>query len=180
MYASNDNSGTSRSVVLRFLVRSWEYRRPRLWIGVRLACGIFNLALGVLLLGLIHWIGALAWLAVLPLAGAALIFWTVYRLQQDSVRRVRELEQSRAHVVDDSAARLRRIERDLHDGAQAEMVAVTMKLGLAVKKLSGMTDGTGQTDLYRVLDLVVAAHRGAKEAVTELRNLARGIHPPVL
>jgi signal transduction histidine kinase len=50
-------------------------------------------------------------------------------------------------VVDDSAAQLRRIERDLHDGAQAQLVAVTMKLGLAVKKLSGMTDGTGQTDL---------------------------------
>ena len=124
--------------------------------------------------------GPLTWLAVLPLAGAALIFWTVYRLQQDSMRRVQELERSRAHVVDDSAARLRRIERDLHDGAQAQMVAVTMKLGLAMKRLGGMTDGTGQTDLDRVLELVVAAHRGAKEAIAELRDLARGIHPPVL
>ena len=115
-----------------------------------------------------------------PLAGAALIFWTVYRLQQDSVHRVRELEQSRAHLVEDSAARLRRIERDLHDGAQAQMVAVTMKLGLAMKKLGSMTDGTGQTDLDRVLELVAAAHGGAKEAITELRDLARGIHPPVL
>jgi signal transduction histidine kinase len=43
-----------------------------------------------------------------------------------------------------------------------------------------MVDGTGQTDLDRVLDLVAAAHRGAREAVTELRDLARGIHPPVL
>jgi signal transduction histidine kinase len=60
------------------------------------------------------------------------------------------------------------------------MVAVTMKLGLAVKKLGGMTDGAGQTDLDRVLELVAAAHRGAKEAITELRDLARGIHPPVL
>ena len=83
-------------------------------------------------------------------------------------------------VVDDSAARLRRIERDLHDGAQAQMVAVAMKLGLATKKLGGMIDGTGQTDLERVLELVDAAHRGAKEAITELRDLARGIHPPVL
>ena len=83
-------------------------------------------------------------------------------------------------VVDDSAARLRRIERDLHDGAQAQMVAVAMKLGLATKKLGGMIDGTGQTDLERVLELVAAAHRGAKEAITELRDLARGIHPPVL
>ncbi len=180
MYALNDGPPSSRSVLQRVLVRSWEYRRPRLAVGVRLACGIFNVALGVLLLALVAWLGPLALLGVLPLAGAALIFWTIYRLQHDSVRRVRELEQSRAHVVDDSAARLRRIERDLHDGAQAQMVAVTMKLGLAVKKLGGMTDGTGQTDLDRVLELVVAAHRGAKEAITELRDLARGIHPSVL
>ena len=180
MYAPADNVPSSQSVLMRFLVRSWEYRRPRLWVGVRFACGIFNVVLGVLLLASVHQLGPLAWLAAIPLAGAALIFWTVYRLQQDSIRRVRELEQSRAHLVDDSAARLRRIERDLHDGAQAQMVAVSMKLGLAAKKLGGMTDGTGQTDLDRVLELVAAAHRGAKEAIAELRNLARGIHPPVL
>ena len=127
-----------------------------------------------------RWLGPLAWLAVLPLAGAALIFWTVYRLQQDSVLRVRELEQSRARAVDDSAARLRRIERDLHDGAQAQMVAVAMKLGLAKEKLDGMVGGPGRADLDRALELVDAAHRGAKEAITELRDLARGIHPPVL
>jgi signal transduction histidine kinase len=109
----------------------------------------------------------------------------VYRLQQHSVHRVRELEQSRAHVVDDSAARLRRIERDLHDGAQAQMVAVAMKLGLAREKLGGTISGTSfagtaQADLERVLELVDAAHRGAKNAITELRDLARGIHPPAL
>ena len=180
MYPQNGNALSSRSVLMRFLVRSWEYRRPRLWVGVRVACGIFNVVLGVLLLASLRWLGPLAWLAALPLAGAVLIFWTVYRLQQDSVLRVRELEQSRAHAVDDSAARLRQIERDLHDGAQAQMVAVTMKLGLAMKKLGRMVDGTGQTDLDRVLDLVAAAHRGAREAITELRDLARGIHPPVL
>jgi len=180
MYPQNDKAPSSRSVLMRFLVRSWEYRRPRLWVGVRVACGIFNVVLGVLLLASLRWLGPLAWLAALPLAGAVLIFWTVYRLQQDSVLRVRELEQSRAHAVDDSAARLRQIERDLHDGAQAQMVAVTMKLGLAMKKLGRMVDGTEQSDLDRVLDLVAAAHRGAKEAITELRDLARGIHPPVL
>jgi signal transduction histidine kinase len=165
---------------MRLLVRSWEYRRPRLWVGVRVACGIFNVVLGVLLLASFHELGPLTWLAALPLAGAALIFWTVYRLQQDSVRRVRELEESRANLVEDSAARLRRIERDLHDGAQAQMVAVAMKLGLAREKLGGVVDGTGKADLERVLELVDAAHRGAKEAITELRDLARGIHPPVL
>ena len=180
MDARADKVIPSRSVLMRFLVRSWEYRRPHLWVGVRVACGIFNVVLGVLLLASLRWLGPLAWLAALPLAGAVLIFWTVYRLQQDSVLRVRELEQSRARAVDDSAARLRQIERDLHDGAQAQMVAVTMKLGLAMKKLGRMVDGTEQSDLDRVLDLVAAAHRGAKEAITELRDLARGIHPPVL
>ena len=101
-------------------------------------------------------------------------------------QRVRELEQARARAVDDSAARLRRIERDLHDGAQAQMVAVAMKLGLAKIKLGGAADepgpagGAGQVDLERVRELVNAAHRSAKEAITELRELAHGIHPAVL
>lgn len=81
MYALNDGPPSSRSVLQRILVRSWEYRRPRLAVSVRLACGIFNIALGVLLLALVPWLGPLALLGVLPLAGAALIFWTVHRLQ---------------------------------------------------------------------------------------------------
>jgi signal transduction histidine kinase len=174
MRAPIDNAASPQPVLMRFLVRSWEYRHPRAWSVFRLAAGIWNLFLGVVLLSYGYWVG------LVPLLGSVLIFWTVYRLQQDSVHRVRELEQSRAHLVDDSAARLRRIERDLHDGAQAQMVAVTMKLGLATKKLGRMVDGTGHTDLDRVLELVAAAHRGAKEAVSELRDLARGIHPPVL
>ena len=94
--------------------------------------------------------------------------------------RVRELEQSRAHAVDDSAARLRSIERDLHDGAQAQMVAVAMKLGLAREKLGGTVAGITEADMERALELVDGAHRSAKEAIIELRDLARGIHPPVL
>jgi len=180
MSAPTDNVLPPRSVVMKLLVRSWEYRRPRLAMGIRLACGIFNVVLGVALLVLFLVGIPLAWLGFVPLAGAALIFWTVYRLQQDSVGRVRELEQSRAHLVDDSAARLREIERDLHDGAQAQMIAVAMKLGLAKEKLSGTINGTAQPELERILELVDAAHRGAKAAVTELRDLARGIHPPVL
>ena len=81
MYAPADHVPSWQLVLMRFLVRSWEYRRPRLWVGVRVACGIWNLFLGVLLLASFHWLGSLTWLAALPLAGAALIFWTAYRLQ---------------------------------------------------------------------------------------------------
>ena len=180
MRPASDRVPQKPPVLMRLLIRSWEYRRPRLWVPVRIVCGIFNVILGVLLLAFSPQLGPLTWLAALPLAGAVLIFWTVHRLQQDSAQRVRELERSRAQVVDDAAARLRRIERDLHDGAQAQMVAVSMKLGLAREKLAEIVDGTGQAELERVLELVVAAHRGAAEAITELRDLARGIHPPVL
>ena len=81
MHAPAANSTPSRSVLMRFLVRSREYRHPHLWVRARVACGVFNLGLGVLLLASGHWLGPLAWLGVVPLAGAVLIFWTAYRLQ---------------------------------------------------------------------------------------------------
>jgi hypothetical protein len=81
MYPPNDSTAPVRSVLMRFLVRSREYRRPHVWVRVRVACGVFNVVLGVLLLTSGHWLGPLAWLGVLPLAGAALIFWTACRLQ---------------------------------------------------------------------------------------------------
>jgi len=92
--------------------------------------------------------------------------------------RVRDLEHSRTHAVEDSDARLRRIERDLHDGAQAQIVAVAMKLGLARKKLTGGEEG--QPDVSRALELIETAQRTATDALAELRDLARGIHPAVL
>jgi signal transduction histidine kinase len=89
-------------------------------------------------------------------------------------RRVRDLEESRAHAVDDAAARLRRIERDLHDGTQARMVALAMHLGMVKDEL----DGTPDLEMTR--KLVDLAHRNAKEALVEVRDLARGIHPAAL
>jgi threonine/homoserine/homoserine lactone efflux protein len=86
MHAPADGAPSPQPVLMRFLVRSWEYRRPRLAVGVRIACGIFNVVLGVVLLASAPWTGPLAVLGLLPLAGAALIFWTVYRLQQASVQ----------------------------------------------------------------------------------------------
>ncbi|HET9968253.1 MAG TPA: sensor domain-containing protein [Streptosporangiaceae bacterium] len=90
--------------------------------------------------------------------------------------RIRTLEESRARVVDDSAARLRDIERDLHDGTQAQLVALAMKLGLAQERLHG----TAPVDLARITQLVDDAHRRAVEAIAGVRTLARGIHPAML
>jgi signal transduction histidine kinase len=91
-------------------------------------------------------------------------------------QRVHDLEQARADAIDDAAARLRRIERDLHDGTQADLVALAMRLGLAKEKL----DAGSHADVARARELIDTAHRAAKEAIVELRDLARGIHPPAL
>ncbi|ACQ79619.1 histidine kinase [Beutenbergia cavernae DSM 12333] len=88
--------------------------------------------------------------------------------------RVRDLEHARGSMADDADARLRRIERDLHDGTQARLVAVAMQLGEAKEQLT-----TTQTD-PELVDLVSNAHASTKEAIAELRELARGIHPPAL
>jgi signal transduction histidine kinase len=92
-------------------------------------------------------------------------------------QRVRELEQIRALAVDDAAARLRRVERDLHDGAQVHLATLAMHLGMAKEQLGDHGD---PPDVARARELLEAAHRGAKGALGELRDLARGIHPPVL
>jgi signal transduction histidine kinase len=98
-------------------------------------------------------------------------------LAPDSIAlRVRDLEHARAQTVDASAATLRRIERDLHDGTQAQLVAMAMRLGMAKEKL----DAGEEVDLNQIRALVDGAHRGAKEAIVELRDIARGIHPPAL
>jgi len=95
-------------------------------------------------------------------------------------QRVRELEESRAHAVDDSTAALRRVERDLHDGAQVRLAALAMGLGMAKEKLGEDGKPLDEIEAARIRDLVDTAHRSAKEALIELRDLARGIHPPVL
>ncbi|MFJ9478283.1 sensor histidine kinase [Streptomyces mirabilis] len=86
--------------------------------------------------------------------------------------RVVELESDRGVVVDTAAADLRRIERDLHDGAQARLVNLAMGLGLAKEKLT--------EDPQAAARMVDEAHGEVKTALQELRDLARGIHPAVL
>ncbi|MFI6247062.1 sensor histidine kinase [Streptomyces sp. NPDC051016] len=87
-------------------------------------------------------------------------------------RRIAELESDRGVVVDTAAADLRRIERDLHDGAQARLVNLAMGLGLAKEKLLEDPDSAAV--------MVEEAHGEVKLALQELRDLARGIHPAVL
>ena len=90
----------------------------------------------------------------------------------DLAARVTELEISRERVVDAAEAERRRIERDLHDGAQQRLVALAMELGRARAKFG--------TDPEGAKDLLDRAHIEAKEALIELRNLVRGVHPPIL
>ena len=87
--------------------------------------------------------------------------------------RIRDLELSRSYAVEDAAATLRRIERDLHDGAQVRLVSLTMTLTALQETLPGDTPEPAR-------ELVAAARTGAREAIAELRELVRGIHPPVL
>jgi signal transduction histidine kinase len=87
-------------------------------------------------------------------------------------RRVEELTETRADAVDHSAAELRRLERDLHDGAQARLVALSLSLGMA--------DEMFERDPDRARRLVSDARETTDTALAELRSVVRGIHPPVL
>ena len=93
--------------------------------------------------------------------------------------RVSELERTRTLAVEDSAAALRRVERDLHDGAQMRLAALAMNLGMAREKLGDHRDDE-RPEGATVRELIDAAHRNAVDALADLRDLARGIHPPVL
>ncbi|GAA1969101.1 sensor histidine kinase [Catenulispora subtropica] len=126
---------------------------------------------GVLLISLAAWTAR-------KLAELDMLFYrTIISPGRMSVR-VRELERSRSYAVDDSAATLRRIERDLHDGAQARLVALGMQLVLLKDSLAG--DSADADRLAHSRGLVDTAQQTAKTAIAELRVLVRGIHPPAL
>lgn len=110
-------------------------------------------------------------LAAVLTVGAHALFGSVSG-RRGLAKRIGVLESSRAGAVDAQEAKLRRIERDLHDGAQARLVALGINLGLAESKLDSEPDEAHA--------LVAEARRGVQEALGELRDLVRGIHPPVL
>ncbi|MGP3971832.1 sensor histidine kinase [Streptomyces sp. 6N223] len=92
--------------------------------------------------------------------------------KQQLAQRVERLTETRHDAVDNSAAELRRIERDLHDGAQARLVAMGMSLGTIEALI--------EKDPAQAKRLIAQARQNSAEALTELRDLVRGIHPPVL
>ncbi len=98
--------------------------------------------------------------------------WLSSPREAELTQRIDTLESTRAGAVDEQETELRRIERDLHDGAQARLVALGMSLGMA--------EHTIADDPQRASELLAEARVGAEEALRELRDLARGIHPPVL
>jgi signal transduction histidine kinase len=92
--------------------------------------------------------------------------------QAELTQRVYHLTQTRTETIDSGAAEIRRIERDLHDGAQARLVAVGMTLGAAEDLIGTRPDAARA--------LLAEARTASAQALAELRNLVRGIHPPVL
>ncbi|MFD9792175.1 histidine kinase [Streptomyces sp. NPDC059070] len=123
---------------------------------------------GVLLLLTTPWFAAAA--ARLDAHAAAVLLGP--NRAKELERRVETLAESRAGVLDAADAERRRIERDLHDGAQQRLVSLAMNLGLARATLTDLPP-----EARAVID---EAHREAKEAIEELNNLVRGLHPAVL
>ena len=116
-------------------------------------------------------VAAIALFAARPLAtGIAALARAL--LGPDPEERVARLEHSRASAVDATDSTLRRIERDLHDGAQHRLVAIALQLGRAREKMAD--------DPAAAEPLIAQAHEETKRAMAELRDLVRGIHPSIL
>jgi signal transduction histidine kinase len=132
-----------------------------------------SILVGLFLIGVWAAAGGGTFWPVWPIAVLALIvgLGTVTR-RAGSAARVEELTHSRAGAVEAAESQLRRIERDLHDGAQARLVALAMNLGLAEQQLA--------KDPEKAHEHLAEARAGAAAALQELRDLARGIHPPIL
>lgn len=137
--------------------------------------GRFGYATAVTVFGLLFLVAAPRIVRGLARADIALIRAVLSPgKEQVLTERVEQLTVSRDASVEGASVELRRIERDLHDGAQQRLVGLAMDLGLAKERLA--TGG----DPARAVELVNRAHDEAKQAISELRDLVRGIHPSVL
>ncbi|MFD0889791.1 sensor histidine kinase, partial [Streptosporangium algeriense] len=126
-------------------------------------------ALAALAAGSVWFLLALYPLTLLAVAHGALARAMLSPRETETGQRLAEITRSRTRLVAAFESERRRIERDLHDGAQQRLVALTMTLGMA-----RLTEGE------EAAELVTRAHGQAKLALTELRDLVRGIHPPIL
>lgn len=149
--------------------------RDLLWILAAATAGFaISLVVIVLALGVVTWF--IWWFATPPLMRVRsevdrvfLAYSRTERLEQ----RVQVLTETRADLVDHSAAELRRLERDLHDGAQARLVALSMSLGMADAAFDS-------EDPEQARRLIKDARSTTAGAIGDLRSVVRGIHPPVL
>ena len=168
--------------------------RDLLWMlvgapaGALLAAPAFLLGTAVVILLAGHWIqgdwsrslGILLGMGAVAVFGGPLLLTWYARfsgLLLAPTRKTMEaqlgrLSESRSDVIDVSAAELRRIERDLHDGAQARLVSLGMSIGLAEQVVRDNPD--------LALELLAEARASSGQALSDLRALVRGIHPPVL
>ncbi|HJQ43173.1 MAG TPA: sensor domain-containing protein, partial [Jatrophihabitantaceae bacterium] len=157
---------------MRRLLTDPATRRDALWLIIDGTLGLALAIVAVLeaLIDLLFW-----WLPpALALRATAHLDAALLRTSEKSLLalRVQELTESRTQTVDSAAAELRRIERDLHDGTQARLVLLGMSLGLAEEQLERNPELARQ--------LLAEARAASTEALGELRDLVRGIHPPVL
>jgi signal transduction histidine kinase len=148
--------------------------RDVLWILWAISVGwAMSLLVVVLLLGVVTgffwWFGAYPILWTRSVVDRAILS---YSNTETLERRVAALTESRAAAVDHSAAELRRLERDLHDGTQARLVAVSMSLGMAEEMFDDDPGAARRT--------VSEARAATTAAIADLRSVVRGIHPPVL
>ncbi|MDG4752622.1 histidine kinase [Micromonospora sp. WMMD718] len=156
----------------------WTFRpedRPRLFIDVPVTGWATALTLGPLQILLLT---GLAYVGFAPIARAhARICLVVlsHSTNDQLAERVAVLTRTRADVLDAHGAELRRIERDLHDGTQARLVAIAMRLAVARQAFSD-----NPRDERFVEGLLREAHEGTEEAMTELREVIRSVYPPIL
>lgn len=121
-------------------------------------------------IGLVALVASTYLLGIVAVAQAALTSLLLDRREDELAHAIADLRRSRVELVDAFETERRRIERDLHDGVQQQLVALTMTLGRAELDVP---EGSG-------LELVRQAHRQAESALDELRSTVRGIHPRVL
>ena len=152
------------------------------WTGVFVANTLPE-ALLVTLVGLVAMAAAAAFVLQASEAHAALGRRLLGPRRRDALdERVEVLTESRSKAVEAAIVERRRIERDLHDGAQQRLVSLAMALGMARQKLeNGVGKGAAaDPEAARATELVREAHEEAKRALAEIRDLIRGIHPAVL